>query len=75
MTSRTYPGLRARRCSASGRTAPAAVGKERFAPKAPQTADAEASASPIDVQVWNWAASAVFGGYGPSVRDTSLATR
>jgi hypothetical protein len=31
MTSRTYPGLRARRCSASGRTAPAAVGKERFA--------------------------------------------
>ncbi|MGW1186130.1 hypothetical protein ACWD7Y_22585 [Streptomyces drozdowiczii] len=53
--------LRAGGATAAGRNADGSVCR------APQTVtDAEEPARPIDVQVWNWAESAVLGGYGPS---------
>lgn len=60
MTLGIHP-LRAGGASAPGRTADGSVRR------APQTVtDGEEPARPIDVQVWNWAESAVLGGYGPS---------
>ncbi|MET7694911.1 hypothetical protein ABZT06_44570 [Streptomyces sp. NPDC005483] len=55
---------RARDGWASGRTA---VADERPAREIPRAiTDAEGPARPTGLQVWNWAQSAVLGGYGPS---------
>ncbi|MEU6290965.1 hypothetical protein [Streptomyces sp. NPDC046988] len=59
---------RSRRAGDDSTSGPTAGGTaERSARKAPRTTkDAEGPARPTDVQVWNWAESAVLGGYGPS---------